>query len=182
MADTGQTLMLGIASVVGGAIVVGLSKKIADAVVGDADKLEEEKYELMHQRLAQRQFYIPPPGNSTTFEPAGSPEPRRQMSHHANRPEVPVAAGPMPYVNGAIENLKSAMGSTKCGVCRKELTESLAILKEKTAVVARADLKYKMLEHLKENGCVPKDATWYTLKAKDKAFINRKVEERMIGS
>jgi Mg2+ and Co2+ transporter CorA len=174
MAETGQALMVGIASIVGGAIVVGLSKKIADAVVGDADKLEEEKYELMHQRLAQRQFYIPPPGNSTTFETAGSSDSRRQS--------VPASVtGPMEYVRGALQNLEDAKGTTKCGVCQKELAESIKLLKSKTAVIERADMKYKFLQDLKSAGKIPEGATWYSLKPKQKEFINRKVEEAMIS-
>jgi len=180
MADTGQALMVGIASIVGGAIVVGLSKKLADAVVGDPDKLDEEKYELMHQRLSQRQFYIPPPGNSTTFGTAGSPEPRQQMSHHRNdRPSVSVT-GPMEYVRGALQNLEEAKGTTKCGVCQKELNASIEMLKSKTAVIARADMKYKFLQELKSAGKIPEGTSWYSLKPKQKEFINRKVEEAML--
>lgn len=180
MDDTGRALMLGIASIVGGTIVVGLSKKIADAVVGDPDKLDEEKYELMQQRLAQRQFYIPPPGNSTTFESAGSPEPRRQMSHHKPVNSNVSTTGPMEYVRGALQSLEEAKGTTKCGVCQKELTESIKMLKSKTAVIARADMKYQFLQDLKSAGKIPESASWYSLKPKQKEFINRKVEEAML--
>jgi hypothetical protein len=176
MGDTGKALMVGIASIVGGTIVVGLSKRLADAVVGDPDEIEAKKYEVMHERLSKRDFYIPRESSST-----GTPEPRRQKSHRASPQKVDSPAV-MDHIRGALQELETAKGATKCGVCQKGITAAIAAVKEESAVIARADSKFKVLQELKDAGKIPVTASWYTLKPRQKEFITKVAEKRSINS
>jgi hypothetical protein len=180
MGDTSKALMVGIASLVGGTIVIGLSKKLANAVVGNPDEIEAQKYEVMHQRLAQRNFYIPRESSST-----GTAEPRKQASRSPRSspsPKKVQSAAVMDHIRGALQELEAAKGVTKCGVCQKGITAAIAAVKDESAVIARADSKFQVLQELKDAGKIPATASWYTLKPKQKEFINKVAEKRSIKS
>ena len=171
MSDT-NPLLIAIATTVAGIAFVEISKKVADAVVGNPAELEAQKYEIMHQRLEGRQFFLP-------REDAALVPPPKTGSRRSLGVSKDEASPVMTHIREALHHLELAEQSTKCGVCRKGAAAAQKAVIQESAVIARADSKSQVIQQLKAAGKIPQSARWDMLNPKQKKFINA-VAERSI--
>ena len=159
----------GVATLITGFFASKISETVAHRLLGSPENEEEEKYDKIHQIISKRDFYIPKNDGS---DPQAVP---RRMSSGETK------EGPMVYVNEAISDLERAKTKTRCGVCLKGIDEAIKAVRNKSEVVRRADLKYALMQELKNAGKIPQDATWNTLTLKQRQFINKKVEQVILN-
>ncbi len=169
MAEGRDAIVIGLGTAVAGAIIVGLSKHIANVVVGDPRVIDEQKFEEMHRRLEGKSFHISKP--LVQDEPVA-----RVGSKVVGRAVRKKSAPVMDYIHDSIQQLEEAKKSTKCGVCLKEIDASIASIKDHSQIIVRADSKQQIIEDLKAAGKLPKNARWDKLNSEQRKFINNYVE------
>lgn len=163
--------------IIASTVVIGVNagvRRLADAIAGDPLEIEAQKYELMHRRLSERNFYIPPAAQDS------APVSRvrsvaRQMP--VKRIAIAEAGSPvMEHVRASLKHLDEAKASTTCGVCKKHIDAAKQQVVEQSEVIVRADAKQQVMRQLKAAGKLPQKVRWDQLKPEQKHFIDKVVE------
>ena len=160
----GQPLVAGLVTLVSTVAIGEVSKRLANAISGDPEEHEAQRYEAISRKIDQAQFHIPRPAEE------GGAAPRKIVRQGTSKGQV------MDHVHEALEQLDEAEKSTRCGVCIKGIKAAKKAVIENSQIIVRADSKYQIMQDLKVAGKIPKDATWATLNPKQKQFINQRVE------
>jgi len=152
----GEAIVLGVASALTAMIISKLAGKVAVAVAGSPEESEDEMYEQIYDKIDNASY----------------------RGHAAvGRKFVPDKSAAMGYVKNAITSLESAGKATDCGVCKKKIVSAITAVKTESALIARTEAKYDVINALKADGKIPQKAGWAQLTPVQRAFITKKAEE-----
>ncbi len=169
MSESVNPILVAGATAIAGFVVAEVSRRVANAMVGDPAIMEAEKYDEMHRRLNEQN--IRGPRTPVTPRPAVAHTSGRKLSVSKEKGS-PV----MNHVREAMNQLALAEKSTNCGVCRKGAAAARDAVKRESEIIVRADSKSQIIQELKTAGKLPKTARWDKLSPDQKSFINRVVE------
>jgi len=151
-----ETIVLGIASALTAMIISKLAGKVAVAVAGSPEESEDEMYEQIYDKIDNAPYR----GRAAV-----------------GRTFVPDKSAAMGYVKNAIKSLESAEKVTDCGVCKKKIVSAITAVKTESALIARTEAKYEIINALKSEGKIPQKAGWAQLNPVQRAFVTKKAEE-----
>ena len=154
--SSGEAIVLGVASTLTAMIISKLAGKVAVAVAGSPEESEDEMYDRIYEKIDNAPYR----GYAVT-----------------GRKIVPDKSPAMGYVKNAIKSLESAEKSTDCGVCKKKIESAITAVKTESALIARTEAKYDVINALKAEGKIPPKAGWAQLNPVQRAFVTKKAEE-----
>jgi hypothetical protein len=169
-ANVGGNIAIAAATTVFTVVAGEISKRAANAIVGDPQQHEARMYDEIQRKLDQSHFNIP------RREEESSDMAPRKMKRQGARAGQKEPSQVMDYIHEVKDTLKKAKGSTRCGVCIKGIEAMEKSVEENSQTTVRADAKWNVMQDLKKAGKIPKNATWNTLNSKQKNFVNRYVE------
>ncbi len=152
-----------VATAITSVIIAKLSGKVADVISGSSDDDTDKMYEEFHSKVSQSNFRISPV--------KGTKVASRKIKTVMDQPST------MKFVTGAIEQLKEAKKSTRCGVCQKKLDDAIQAVVHEAKIIKISDAKFQVIQELKQAGKIPRKTTWNQLSPEQKTFINKVAEK-----
>jgi hypothetical protein len=177
--NSGQTVMLGVATAITSMVISKLAGRVATAVAGATEQSEEEMYEKIYGHIDNAKFNFNSGPGMNVGRSVRVPTKKAIGLHRKQAKFDPDESPTMGYVQSALENLKEAKKSTQCGVCQRKIDSAIHAVETESELIVKTELKYGIINELKSHGRIPKNAGWNQLNPKQREFINKKVNEMM---